>query len=247
LTRDTQDWEELARLDPLWAVLSEPERKHNRWRLDEFLATGDAEVSSALARITALREHMRFERALDLGCGVGRATRALAERFRQCVGIDVAQTMIRHAAKINADRRNCSFSCFDATNLERFDAGRFDLVWSVLMLQHLRRADVEGVISSMGSVLEVGGVAIFQLPHSIRAVNRLQVSRRLYRALRQSGASSELLLRRLPLTPMRMTALSEQRVAYALRLGGCELLAVEPYGDQRRPTPGRLYFAQRID
>ena len=41
---ERREWEELAELDPLWAVLSEPDRKGGRWDLDAFLATGEVEV-----------------------------------------------------------------------------------------------------------------------------------------------------------------------------------------------------------
>jgi SAM-dependent methyltransferase len=247
VTRDAHDWNELAQLDPLWAVLADPRKKKNGWTLEEFLATGEAEVSAALARTAALGVDVTFDRALDIGCGVGRITRALADRFHECVGIDVAQTMIQHAARINVDRRNCLFRCADAAELEWLNAGRFNLVWSVLTLQHLRAKDIERVIGSLRSVLEIGGVAIFQLPYSMRPVNRLQLSRRFYSGLRFTGASRDVLLQYSPLTPMRMTPVREQRVRELLRFGGCELLGVEPYGDQRLPTPSRLYVARRGD
>ena len=47
-SRHVRDWEELAELDPLWAVLSDPRRAGGRWPIAEFFATGEGEVSDAL-------------------------------------------------------------------------------------------------------------------------------------------------------------------------------------------------------
>ena len=39
--------------------------------------------------------------ALDLSCGVGRLTRAMACHFSHCTGVDVAETMIEQATRLN--------------------------------------------------------------------------------------------------------------------------------------------------
>src|SRR5689334_24383672 len=36
-----RDWEEMAAIDPLWAILSSPEKRFGNWELSEFLRTGD--------------------------------------------------------------------------------------------------------------------------------------------------------------------------------------------------------------
>ena len=76
------EWDALARLDPLWAILSRPDRRGGGWSLDAFFATGDDEVESVLARREAQPD--RFGVALDFGCGVGRLARALSTRFERC-------------------------------------------------------------------------------------------------------------------------------------------------------------------
>src|SRR5438034_9687481 len=102
-SRHVRDWEELAELDPLWAVLSDPGRSGGRWPIDEFFATGEGEVSGALDVAANLGRPQEFEQALDFGCGLGRLTRALAGRFRRCVGGDVSPRMIVRARERNRD------------------------------------------------------------------------------------------------------------------------------------------------
>ena len=48
LERHQQDWERLAEVDALWAVLTAPGRKGGRWDVDEFFATGEAEIAQSL-------------------------------------------------------------------------------------------------------------------------------------------------------------------------------------------------------
>jgi hypothetical protein len=52
-------WKDLGRVDPLWAVLTDPERRHGGWDVDEFLATGTKPIA-------ALRE-LVDENGLSLG------------------------------------------------------------------------------------------------------------------------------------------------------------------------------------
>ena len=47
--RHRQDWEHLAEIDPLWAVLTVPGRKGGRWDVDEFFATGEAEIGHVIS------------------------------------------------------------------------------------------------------------------------------------------------------------------------------------------------------
>jgi hypothetical protein len=63
-------WERLARVDALWAVLSEPDKQGNRWDLDDFLRTGEEEISALLADL-AVFGPVPTGSALDFGCGVG--------------------------------------------------------------------------------------------------------------------------------------------------------------------------------
>src|SRR5215207_11660461 len=103
MTRERQDWDELSELDPYWAILSDRSRRFGRWDLDEFFASGIAEVTQVLR--TGRRHGLPAKRrdALDFGCGAGRLTRALAAEFENCLGLDISQQMIDEARRVNAD------------------------------------------------------------------------------------------------------------------------------------------------
>jgi SAM-dependent methyltransferase len=229
LLRHKRDWEELAAEDPLWAVLTDPARRAGGWDLDDFLRTGEEEIGSLLGRARELGRPEAFGRALDFGCGAGRLTRALASRFGECVGVDISEAMVAEARRINADCEGCIFVVNDAADLGRFGDSSFDLVYSTLVLQHLPgRRLLAGYVAEFVRVLAPSGVAAFQLPSSLGLLHRLQTGRRLYALLRSVGVSERFLLRRTPLTPMRMQAAPEAWVRRTVAAAGGEVVAVDP-------------------
>src|SRR5688572_18225976 len=142
LERHKREWEELASVDPLWAILTSADRRGGRWELAEFFDTGEAEISEVLKLADDLGEPVRRGRALDFGCGVGRLSRPLAERFRECVGLDISDGMVKLARELNEDRPNCRFVVNDTPDLEQFDSDSFDFVYSSLVLQHMPSAEM---------------------------------------------------------------------------------------------------------
>ena len=229
LARHKQDWEQLAAEDPLWAVLSDPARRRNGWDVDEFLETGEREIYAVLARGDELGLPARFGRALDFGCGAGRLTRALAARFEVSVGVDISERMVEEARRLAADRPGCEFRVDETGDLQQFPDGSFDLVYSTLVLQHQpSRRLVAAYISEFVRLLAPGGAAVFQLPSSLGHVHRLQVGRRAYALLRAVGVPERELLRRTPLTPMRMLAAPEAWVRRTVAEAGGSVAAVDP-------------------
>src|SRR5690348_4335708 len=106
LERLRRVWETLGRDDPLWAVLSQADKRGRRWDLDEFLATGNLEVGAQLAALSNRGYPRGRGLALDFGCGAGRLTRALAAHFERVVGIDVSSSMVDTAHRLHVDLAN---------------------------------------------------------------------------------------------------------------------------------------------
>ena len=79
LTKDT--FERLGREDPLWAVLTVPEFRNNRWDPDAFFETGRHEINGVMAYLDSLGLDGPRELAMDFGCGVGRLSQALCEHL----------------------------------------------------------------------------------------------------------------------------------------------------------------------
>lgn len=155
-------WATLGRDDPLWAVLSRPDKRGGGWSNEEFLATGAIEIDSQLAALASMGVPARFSVALDFGCGAGRLTRALSRHFEGVVGIDVAGSMIRKARELNADIGNIEFVENDSARLDTIADASIDLVYSNMTLQHIPAALAAGYVAEFLRVLAPGGVASFQ-------------------------------------------------------------------------------------
>ena len=253
MTRRSQhqrDWEALAELDPLYAILSTDTAKHGGWDTDAFLATGVDDVARILATAERLGMPARREATFELGCGVGRLTRALAPHFARCVGVDISPTMIATAKELSRGLDNCEWVVNAADDLRRFDDGSFDLVLSHLVLQHVpTRAAILTLVGELGRILAPGGLLIVQLPASMPLRQRLQPRRRLYAVLRRVGVSDAVLYRRAGLHPIRMNWVPRPQVEARLSGAGARVLDVELGWLGDRATTGRevnlTYLATR--
>lgn len=159
-----RNWNGFGHRDPLWAILTAPGKRGNRWEPDEFFASGVRDVAQALAAVAALGLRPGRTRALDFGCGVGRLTQALAGHFAEVVGVDIAPSMIELAERVNRHPGRCRYRVNAAADLAAFPEGHFDLVYSDITLQHMRPVYATGYIAEFVRVLAPGGVAVFTLP-----------------------------------------------------------------------------------
>jgi SAM-dependent methyltransferase len=158
-----ENWDELGRTDPFWAILNDPDRAGARWDRKEFMATGNVEFDRWLDWFLTLGLRPRRRRALDFGCGAGRMSQAIARHFTEVVGVDVAPSMIELARELN-DRPGVTFVHHDRPDLSPFPTRHFDLVYSILVLQHIRPEFTKRYLHEFGRVLAPGGVLAFQLP-----------------------------------------------------------------------------------
>ena len=213
IERHHEDWEQLAELDPMWAILSSPERRFGGWDEAEFLATGEREAADLMRRIDELGGLAGNAAALDFGCGVGRVSRAFATRFEHVVGVDIAETMLARGREINADVPNLELVHNTAADLSVLGEQRFDLVYSSIVLQHQpSHAIARGYVDEMVRLLAPGGKLVFQLPLNISPLYRLKLARRAYTALRALGVSPQTLYERFKLHPISMLYVPEPRL-----------------------------------
>jgi SAM-dependent methyltransferase len=246
LRRHQRDWEDLGDLDPCWAILAYPERRFGRWDLDEFFRSGEAEIERLATDMQRLGYPVKRERALDFGCGVGRLTRALAPHFRHCYGVDVSAPMIDAARKLNTAFPNCEFVLNADPDLRMFSRGHFDLIYSVLVLQHLpTRTAIAAYVADFARVLAPGGLLVCQIPSHIPLRRRLQPRRRLYGILRSFGVAPRVLYNRLGLFPMRMISMPEQDVRALLTAAGARILEARADAMASTAIESRTYYVTK--
>jgi len=244
LRRHRQDWDDLASLDPYWSVLTEPGKRFGGWDRQEFLRSGETEIQGLMAAARELGLPHAREAALDFGCGLGRLTRAMAQHFGQVWGVDISARMVEQARALHRDVPNCTFQTTDGPLA--FPGGRFDLIYSVLVLQHQpTRAAIRGTVQELVRTLRPGGLLCFQVPSRLPLRRRWQLRRRLYGVLRAAGLGERLLYERCGLHPIRMNAVAEHEVRASVAEAGGHVLAGRPDDHAGPEMASRLYFVTR--
>jgi len=222
------DWDVLAKLDPLWTVLSDPKKKFHGWNPEEFFSTGDLEAQRVLTICESHGLTITFDTLLDFGCGVGRMTRAFSRFFGSCTGIDVSETMVNLARNYSAERPNCRFVASQSAVLPFPDAS-FDMVFSVLVLQHLpTKHMILNFIGEFIRVVRASGIVVFQVPIEVPWRRRIQLRRRLWASFAALGVPESWLFK-VGLAPIQINGVSPGEMARFLGQRGAVVKAIERY------------------
>lgn len=158
-----KNWDQFGRDDPLWAVLTAADKREGGWDVDEFLKTGEEQVDSALEFLRTHGVDVPRQRALDFGCGPGRLTQALATRFDEVDGVDIAPSMIALARKWNRHGDRCRYHVNERSDLSLFADGTFSFIFTILVMQHMEARFQENYLREFGRCLAPGGFAFFQV------------------------------------------------------------------------------------
>lgn len=98
---------------------------------------------------------------LDVGCGAGYFSRAMADRGANVTAIDISPKMVAHAI---ATGGNIAYEVLDAAAIaDRFPAASFDTVTSCLALQDM--PEPPRVLAAARTVLRPGGRFVFSIEH----------------------------------------------------------------------------------
>ena len=215
-------WDQLAKDDPLWIVLTDPAKKGGRWEPSEFFATGEREIQEhVIDYLKARGLQLPGRVCLDFGCAVGRLSQALACHFPEVHGVDISPVMLEHARGFNRFGEKVQYHLNTTQHLADFKDSSVDFVYSNIVLQHIEPKHAMGFIAEFMRVLRPGGLGIFQViePTFIRRmVPQLLVE--LYRKLKQRGRPF-----------FGMYGLSQRGIEDLVRNRGGEVLEVQstPY------------------
>jgi len=168
-----QTWDSVGHSNPVWAVLGTPENWQRKDPTEEFFRTGREEIAREFAAIEALGVEVPHGRVLDFGCGLGRLTQALAERFDEAVGVDIAASMIEGARAANQRGSRCQYVLNERDDLSNFGDGTFDFVLCFAVFEHIPPSLAERYMRELIRVLKPGGIGSFRvMEHSRNPVKR---------------------------------------------------------------------------
>jgi SAM-dependent methyltransferase len=166
-------WDARAREDALYFIDST--REYGDADLESFWAEGERTLDGILDLVGAqLRPD---DIVLDLGCGVGRLTRALAQRCSHVHALDVSSEMLERARELNGQFTNVSWHHGDGTTLHPVEDGAIDAALSHVVFQHIPDPEITlGYVRELGRVLKPGGWTAFQISNDPR-LHRVRISR----------------------------------------------------------------------
>jgi SAM-dependent methyltransferase len=132
---------------------------------ETFWRGGDKVLEEILDRLDA---RIRPEdEIVDIGCGIGRMTRALAARGAGVRAIDVSERMLELAREHNPSLDNVEWLLGDGHSLRPIADGSVDVCHSHVVFQHIPDPEVTlGYVREMGRVLRPGGWAAFQVSNA---------------------------------------------------------------------------------
>jgi SAM-dependent methyltransferase len=117
---------------------------------------------------------------VDVGCGIGRLTRPLAQRAARVIGLDVSSEMIERARSLNAGFDNVEWVHGDGESLRPVEDASVDAVVSHVVFRHIPDPAITlQYVREMGRVLKPGGFAAFEFsnrsePHVHRSSGRFR-------------------------------------------------------------------------
>jgi SAM-dependent methyltransferase len=151
--------------------------------LEAFWHGGDEVIDGMLSAVGV--ELTGHERVVEIGCGVGRLTRVLAQRAASVDALDVSEVMLEHARRYNPQLENVRWIHGDGETLAPLPDRAFDACVSFVVFQHLPDPELTyGYVREIGRVLQPGGWGAFQVSTDPRVHRRPPALRRLIRHLR---------------------------------------------------------------
>jgi SAM-dependent methyltransferase len=159
-------WSRLGETEPHWSVLtSEIFKSGSINSTSEFFFETGLESANLIEAFCA-RDNVPLPSGicLELGCGVARVTRHLAERFHKVIGVDVSPGNLRIAEKHLRDSSISNVELLCLKEIEEINKlPKFDFLFTVIVLQHNPPPIQKYLLDKLLSKINQGGGFLFQI------------------------------------------------------------------------------------
>jgi len=163
LQKMQRDWDQRARENARYYVNT----GRQDWTDEEFFRSGELTVAEEiLTDMTNICQGKdpREMRVLEIGCGAGRVTRALAGLFGQVYAVDISGEMVRQAALALVQHPQARVFQNNGKDLSVLGDVVFDFAFSSIVFQHIpSRAIIESYVREVHRLLRAGALFKFQV------------------------------------------------------------------------------------
>jgi len=163
LRKMRRDWDDRARENAKYYVATGRED----WTEEDFYRSGE----------TAVEQHVRTDLSnicqgkdpkamsvLEIGCGAGRITRALAQFFGEIYAVDISGEMVKRARCALKAFPNAHVLKNNGKDLSVVPRRPIDFAFSYIVFQHIaNREIIENYVREVNRLLRPGGLFKFQL------------------------------------------------------------------------------------
>jgi 2-polyprenyl-3-methyl-5-hydroxy-6-metoxy-1,4-benzoquinol methylase len=169
LFKHLQDtWHHLGETEPHWSVMSTSEFTKSGINEEQNAFYQSGKKSADLLFATMQRNAIdpsKYKSCLEYGCGLGRVTRWLAERFETVLGYDISGAHLKRAGEYLTAQsiRNVALRQISSFGDIR-DLPKADVIFCIIVLQHNPPPMIGLMIRGLIGALNSNGVALFQVP-----------------------------------------------------------------------------------
>jgi len=163
LRKMRDDWDQRARENARYYVNTST----SDWSDEDFFASGERtvadEILTDLVNVCQGKQPKEM-RVLEIGCGAGRVTRALAKLFGEVHAVDVSGEMIHQARLALGGQPNAHVYQNNGQDLEVVPDLEFDFAFSSIVFQHIPSRDIiENYVREVHRLLRPGALFKFQV------------------------------------------------------------------------------------
>jgi SAM-dependent methyltransferase len=161
--RMRREWDERARENARHYVAT----AQTEWSDEEYFESGREnvrrEILTDMGNICQGRDPKSMK-VLEIGCGSGRITRALAEVFGEVYAVDISGEMIRQATEALRDVPNAHVFQNSGSDLAILGEIQVDFAFSYIVFQHIpSREVIFNYVREVHRLLRPGGLFKFQV------------------------------------------------------------------------------------
>ena len=163
LRKMQSDWDARARENARYYVAT----GKKDWTDEDFFASGELtvtqEIRSDLANVCQGKDPAQM-RILEIGCGAGRVTRALAGLFGEVHAVDVSGEMVQRAELALVNHPNAHVYQNNGQDLSVLPPGPYDFAFSGIVFQHVPSHEIiTSYVRQVHRLLRPGALFKFQV------------------------------------------------------------------------------------